>query len=125
MLVGDEIITIEDVPDRTPGSGGATAMCPDHMVAYERRSRSYRRNAQSCFRRGFPVALNGRHVLTCSVHLQDQLAEVTGRMENGGPLPSAVRDGPQRKKTALAIDGDLDQEIPTNPPPWRYSFSCF
>ena len=51
------------------------------------------------------------------MHLQDQLAEVTGRMEHGGPLPSTVLDDPHSKKTVSVIDGDLDQELPINPSP--------
>ena len=102
-----EIVMIDDAPSRTPGTGGASALCSDHMVGYERRARPYRCCAHNCVLRGPPVDLKDRHIPTRSANLKDQRGEVTGGRLSSTPsttaLPTArqLRNLPWRLRVAF------------------------
>ena len=76
LLLGDEIVTQDNLPHRIPWIRRTTVLCSDHGVACERRSGAYLCAVKDCYRIGFPIVLGGRSTLACAMHLDDQLTHM-------------------------------------------------
>ena len=127
ILLGDEVIVQDGIPLRTPATGSTVALCDDHTVAYERRSRSYRCSIRDCHRRGFPVSVHNHECLTCALHLPEQLEGLTDSQHLDAPAATAEPDQPNKKSVTVVDDREErdSARLPTNPFPGEKEGQAF